>query len=108
LKQIKRKDRIDLYWVRDESPLFADYKPATVRIHIDLSNLDAKQKIEGVCQREQDAMLLWLDEGTHGDRERLKPKFNGTFGSLCDLYESDEEVGVLTCKETPSFPTKTR
>jgi hypothetical protein len=35
--------------------------------------------------------LLWLNEGTPNDRERLKPKFNGTFGSLCDLYESDEE-----------------
>lgn len=93
LKQIKRKDRLDLYWVRDESPLFVDYKPATVRIHIDVSNLDAKQKIEDVCQCEQDAMLLWLDEGAHGDWERLKPKFNGTFGSLCDLYESDEESG---------------
>lgn len=93
LKQIKRKDRIDLYWVRDESSLFADYQPATVRIHIDLSDPNAKQKIEDICRREHQAMLLWLEDGTRGDKERLKPKFNGTFGSLCDLYESDEESG---------------
>lgn len=93
LKQIKRRDRVDLYWVKDEAPLFADYRPATVRIHVDLSDPDAKQKIEDICGREQEAMLLWLEEGTRGDKERLKPKFNGTFGSLCDLYESDEESG---------------
>ncbi len=85
LKQIKRKDRIDLYWAKDESPLLADYQPATVRIHVDLSDPDAKQKIEDYCRREQETMLLWLDEGTRGDKERLKPKFNGTFGSLCEL-----------------------
>src|SRR6202048_2703183 len=93
LKQIKRKDRVDLYWAKDENPVFADYKPATVRIYIDLFDPDAQQKIEDFCRREQDAMLLWLDEGTRGDKERLKPKFNGTFGSLCDLYVSDEESG---------------
>ncbi|MBN9003648.1 MAG: hypothetical protein J0H75_16905, partial [Rhizobiales bacterium] len=84
---------MDLYWVKDESPIFADYKPATVRIHVDLVDPDAKRKIEVCCRREQEAMLLWLDEGTHNDKERLQPKFNGTFGSLCDLYESDEESG---------------
>jgi hypothetical protein len=61
LKQIKRKDRVDLYWAKDENPLFADYNPATVRIHVDLSDLNAKEKIEHICQREQDAMLLWQE-----------------------------------------------
>lgn len=93
LKQIKRKGRVDLYWVKDESPIFADYKPATVHIHVDMVDPQALEKIERICQQEQHAMLLWLDEGTHNDKERLKPKFNGTFGSLCDLYESDEESG---------------
>jgi hypothetical protein len=93
LKQIKRKDRVDLYWAKDENPLFADYSPATVRIHVDLSDSNATQKIEDICQREQDAMFLWLEDKGSGDKERLKPKFNGTFGSLCDLYESDEESG---------------
>jgi hypothetical protein len=73
------------------APQFADYEPATVRTHVNLVAPDAKQKIENFCRREQEAMLLWLNEGTPNDRERLKPKFNGTFGSLCDLYESDEE-----------------
>jgi hypothetical protein len=93
LKQIKRKDRVDLYWAKDETPLLADYSPATVRIHVDPSDTSAIQKIEDICRREQDAMLRWLEEGTSGDKERLKPKFNGTFGSICNLYESDEESG---------------
>ncbi|MGB3486530.1 MAG: hypothetical protein WBA62_00360 [Xanthobacteraceae bacterium] len=93
LKQIKRQGRIDLYWVKDEAPLFADYKPATVRIHVDMSDPQALEKIERICRHEQDTMLLWLDDASHNDKERLKPKFNGTFGSLCDLYESDDESG---------------
>jgi hypothetical protein len=93
LKQIKRRGRVDLYWAKDEDPMCADYCPATVRIHVDLSASDAVQKIEDICQREQDAMLQWLEKGTGGDKERLKSKFNGTFASLCDLYESDEESG---------------
>lgn len=99
LKQIKRKGRTDFYWVKDESPLLADYKPATVRVHVDPSDPDAKRKIEDFCRREQDAMLLWLDETACNDKERLKPKFNGTFGSLCDLYESDEESGFADLQE---------
>ncbi len=93
IKQIKRDGRVDLYWVKDENPIFADYRPATVRIHVDLSALNAVEKIEDICRREQDAMLRWLEEATGGDKERLKPKFNGTFASLCSLYESDEESG---------------
>ena len=101
LKQIKRKDRVDLYWAKDETPLLADYSPATVRIHVDLSDTSAIQKIEDICRREQDAMLRWLEEGTSGDKERLKPKFNGTFGSICNLYESDEESGYADLQSLP-------
>ena len=93
LKQIKRKTHVDLYWVKDEDPLLADYEPATVRIHVDLTDPSAKSIVETICTREQEAMLLWLDEGRAGDIDRIKPKFNGTFGSLCDLYESDGESG---------------
>lgn len=99
LKQIKRTDRIDLYWVKDEAPLFADYRPATVRIHVDMSDPQALEKIEKICRHEQDAMLLWLDDASRNDKERLKPKFNGTFGSLCDLYESDDESGFADLQE---------
>ena len=99
LKQIKRKDRLDLYWAKDEKPPYADYMPATVRIHVDLSDPSAKCKIEDICKREQDAMLLWNEENTRDDRARLKTKFNGTFGSLCDLYESDEESGFADLQD---------
>lgn len=30
LKQIKRKHGVDLYWAKDDTALFADYRPATV------------------------------------------------------------------------------
>jgi hypothetical protein len=99
LKQIKRKDRVELYWAKDRNPLFADYHPATVRIHVDLSDPNAIQKIEDICRRQQEVMLRWPEQGTSGDRERLKPKFNGTFGSLCLLYESDEESGFADLQD---------
>jgi hypothetical protein len=77
----------------DEGPLFEDYRPSTVRIHVDLSEPSAKDTIERICQREQDVMLLWLDEHDNDDKERLAPKFNGTIGSLCLVYEHDPASG---------------
>ena len=98
LKQIKRKNSVNLYWVKDESPLFADYRPATVRIHVDLTSPDAKATIELICQREQECLELWLENGDD-DKERLKPKFNGTMESLCLLYEHDPESGFTDVQQ---------
>jgi hypothetical protein len=81
LKQIKRKAGIELYWAKRESPLFADYVPATVRIHVDLSGPNAVETIKSICRREQAAMELWLESKADTD-DRLRPKFNGTIGSL--------------------------
>lgn len=99
LKQVKRKGSVDLYWVKDEGLLFADYRPATVRIHVDIADPDAKETIERICQREQDAMFLWLDERGNDDKERLAPKFNATMGSLCLVYEHDPESGFADVQE---------
>jgi hypothetical protein len=93
LKQIKRKDRLELYWAKGEDAVFSEYRPATVRIHVDLSDPSAASLIEGICRREQDAMLLWLEDRGLNDPDRLRPKFNGTFESLCELYQSDSESG---------------
>jgi len=93
LKQIKRKDRFELYWAKGEEAVFSEYRPATVRIHVDLSDPSAASLIEAICRREQDAMLLWLEDHGVNDLDRLKPKFNGTFASLCELYQSDPESG---------------
>jgi hypothetical protein len=93
LKQIKRKDRLELYWAKGEDAVFSEYRPATVRIHVDLSDPSAASLIEAICRREQDAMLLWLEDRGVNDPDRLRPKFNGTFESLCELYQSDPESG---------------
>jgi len=98
LKQVRRKNGVDLYWAKDEGALFSDYRPATVRIHVDLSDSNAKATIEQICQREQECLERWLDKG-NDDKERLKPKFNGTIGSLCLMYESDPESGFADVQE---------
>lgn len=99
LKQVKRKRGVDLYWAKDEGPLFADYSPSTVRIFADLSASAAKATIEEICQREQTSMERWQEEAGYDDKERLKPKFNGTVLSLCDLYESDPESGYTDLQQ---------
>lgn len=89
LKQIQPKGKtVRLYWARTEGPEFEDYQPKTVRIHVDLGRPEASSEIEKVCQREQQAMLLW-GEGRRADRQRLQPKFNGTVASVIHLYEHD-------------------
>jgi hypothetical protein len=42
-------------------------------------------------------MLAWLD-GDDNDRERLAPKFIGTFASLADCYESDDDSAYQELK----------
>ncbi|MDX3965539.1 MAG: hypothetical protein QHD01_02930 [Bradyrhizobium sp.] len=98
LKQVRRRGKVQLYWAKGDGPLCADYRPATVRIHVDLSDPAAKDTIEKICQREQDCLERWLENG-NGDQERLKPKFNGTIGSLCLMYESDPESGFADVQE---------
>jgi len=98
LKQVKRKKGIDLYWAKDEGVLCVDYRPATVRIHVDFADPSAKETIETICQREQEALERWLEKGDD-DSERLKPKFNGTMGSLCRVYEHDPESGFADLQQ---------
>ncbi|WP_211407057.1 hypothetical protein [Bradyrhizobium iriomotense] len=98
LKQVKRKNGVDLYWAKDEGPLFADYRPSTVRIHVDLFDSNAKVTIEQICQREQECLERWLENGDD-DKERLKPEFNGTMESLCLLYEHDPESGFADVQQ---------
>lgn len=54
--------------------------------------------VEEICHREQQAMLAWAD-GHVDDKERLKPKFDGTMGSLIELYKSDKESSYQRLKE---------
>jgi integrase len=100
LKSIRRGPERQLYWVKDEHPDFEFYPTKTVRIHVDLSSIEACDfdLIESVCQREQQAMLAWAD-GAVSDKSRLAPKYNGTVGSLVDLYERDEESAFEDVKD---------
>lgn len=106
LKQVPRKNeegkvvRIDLYWVVDEE--VSDYRPRTVRIHADLSSPESAAFIERACKEQHSAMLAWQD-GATDDKERLKPKYDGTVGSLADCYESDPDSALPTLK----FKTQT-
>jgi hypothetical protein len=103
LKQIRRKLTTHLYWAADEAEVCKGYLPRTVRIHVDLSLSEPEAVsatcaiIEDICQREQQAMLSWAD-GNRDDRKRLKPRFDGTIGSLAQLYKSDPESGFQYIK----------
>jgi hypothetical protein len=100
LKSIRRGPEQQVYWVKDEHPDFEFYPTKTVRIHVDLSSFEACDfdLIESICQREQQAMLAWVD-GAVSDRSRLAPKYDGTVGSLVDLYEHDEESAFEDVKD---------
>jgi integrase len=98
LKSIMRGNKQQLYWVKDDHPCFKFYTPKTVRIHVDLCILTDLSLIESICQREQQAMLAWVD-GAVSDKSRLAPKYNGTVGSLVDLYEYDDESAFEDVKD---------
>jgi hypothetical protein len=91
------------YWVADEDAINSGYPTKTVPIPVGLGvgNMppcDVAAVIEEECQKQQSAMLAWLD-GDVDDKERLAPKFNGTLSSLADCYESDEDSAYQELKE---------
>jgi integrase len=104
LRVVSRGTSKDIYWACCKGPQFKAYKPRTVRIHADLDVSDPNlaealiAQIEEICEREQQAMLSWAD-GHVDDNGRLKPKFDGTIGSLVALYMSDDESGYQRLKQ---------
>jgi predicted RNase H-like HicB family nuclease len=104
LKMIRRELTTNVYWACDEADEFKAYFPRTVRIHVDLTVTEPEEvasvisTVEEVCQREQQAMLAWVDAGTP-DHERLAPRYDGTLGSLIEIYRSDPESGFQRLKE---------
>jgi hypothetical protein len=103
LKVIRRKFVSNVYWAAAEAEEFLSYRPRTVPIHVDLAVTDPDAvaaliaTVEGICQREQQAMLAWAD-GAVTDKQRLRAKFDGTLGSVIELYRSDEESGFTQIK----------
>lgn len=99
----KGEDIARPYWVADEDAVNSGYPTKTVPIPVGLGvgNMppcDVAAVIEDECQKQQNAMLAWLD-GDVDDKERLAPKYNGTLGSLADCYESDEDSAYQELKE---------
>jgi hypothetical protein len=99
LKTIRRGLLRQFYWVKDDGPDFKGYETKTVRIHLDETDPDAAERIKEICRREQAAMLEWAD-GHVSDKSRLAPKYNGTMGSLIDLYQWDDESAFEGVKHT--------
>ena len=96
LKAIRRAGRVDLYWVADEDAVKRGYPTKTRRIHVDLSAAEASRAIREICASEQAAMLAWLDDPAALERPKLR--FDGTLGSLVDLYESDADSAFQDLK----------
>jgi hypothetical protein len=81
------------YWIASKDAVAKGYPTKTVPIPVGLGpgNMppaDVAKAIEEECQKQQAAMLAWLD-GETDDKARLAPKFNGSIASLIDCYESD-------------------
>jgi hypothetical protein len=89
--------------VADEDAVNSGYSTKTVPIPVglgvgNLAPCEVAAVIEDECQKQQSAMLAWLD-GDVDDKKRLAPKFDGTLGSLADCYESDEDSAYQELKE---------
>jgi hypothetical protein len=89
----------DLYWAAADDAVDAGYPAKTVRIHLppDATDEEIIAIVVAVCRKQQNEMLKWLDGGAD-DRERLAPEFNGTFSSLADCYESDDDSAYQKLK----------
>jgi hypothetical protein len=99
----KGEDVPSPYWVADEDAVNSGYPTKTVPIPVrlgigNMAPCDVAAAIEEECQKQQSAMLAWMD-GEVDDRQRLAPKFDGTIGSLADCYESDEDSAYQGLKE---------
>jgi hypothetical protein len=98
-KSMRRGAERQFYWIKDDHAEFALYEPKTLRIYV--GGLDPKaagERIQRICQREQEAMLAWAD-GNASDRERLGPKYDGTLKSVIELYRNDEESSFPNLKD---------
>jgi hypothetical protein len=78
------------YWIASAAAVKAGYTPKSVRLHTG--------DIIGACQRHQAEMLLWLSGQQDAD------KFDGSFRSLFNLYETDPESSFHRLKRSSREP----
>ena len=85
LQRQRRKDgSVALDWVRSPAARKAGYLPKTVSLD---GFVDGSDELRERCQDLQAQMERWL-----ANRNRAEaPDFDGTFGSLISIYETDSE-----------------
>jgi hypothetical protein len=74
-----------LYWVARADLVKAGYRPETIRLSYDISNVSEHVLITAACMKYQAEMLEW-SAGHRSDRKR----FDGTVASLVRCYQVDE------------------
>lgn len=82
------------YWVASEAAVKAGYTPKSVRL-----TYATEAEIVARCHRLQAEMLQWL-----GGKKESVPSFDGTFGSLFRLYETDPESTYRKLKPSSLVP----
>lgn len=83
------------YWIASSAAVAAGYEPKLVR----LTGYANEPDLVSRCGRLQSEMLLWLS-GQRGNAER----FNGSFGSLFRLYQTDPQSSYNKLKRSSRHP----
>lgn len=96
LKWRKRKVGNDVpYWIASPAAIAAGFPTKSAR----LNALDDDRLIIGRCERLQAEMLLWLD--SQRDSGAI---FDGTFGSLLKIYQTDVDSTYHKLKPSSRYP----
>jgi len=86
---LKRKPNKDgtlrYYWEARTDLVKRGYRPSTVRLHY-------PETPEGIRQREARCRILWAEMLAWAANGGAYPKrgYDGSFGSLCNLFQTDE------------------
>jgi hypothetical protein len=83
------------YWIASDAAVKAGYQPKSVRLTGYVSDADLLAR----CYRLQSEMQLWLS-GQRGS----SPRFDGSFGSLFRLYQTDPESSYRRLKRSSRHP----
>jgi hypothetical protein len=84
-------------WRASKAAVKAGYPVKTVNLS---SHADNPRLLRERCIRLQREMLEWLSRG----EKKEGPRFNGTFGSLFDIYQSDDESTYFALKPSSLHP----
>jgi hypothetical protein len=83
------------YWIASDAAVKAGYAPKSVR----LTGYGSEADLVARCHRLQSEMQLWLS-GQRGS----SPRFDGSFGSLFRLYQTEPESSYRRLKPSSRHP----